>query len=144
MANSCRLSPNRSVPFKSRSSACFPYPPRSMRKSEKARETGPRKLRNVRCSSPEKPFHTTQIWLRVAKPEQTMHDPKAWPRNGQPLFLACPVCKRVSKHSEGVQAYPPEELHNSLQSGKVWLRISFLCGTGDCKTPAEFHVQMER
>ncbi len=97
----------------------------------------------VHCSNHAPQSPAGQIWLRVSKPEQTLNDPTAWPNDGLPIFLACPVCNQVSKHFSGVQAFPPEELHNSLQSGKVWLRVSYLCGMEDCEAPVEFHVLMD-
>jgi hypothetical protein len=99
--------------------------------------------RFVLCSNHAPQSAEGQIWLRVATPEQTMLDPKVWPNDTLPLFLACPWCNLVSKHFEAPKAVRPDLPQDSPQFGKVWLRVSFLCGMEGCETPAEFHVLAE-
>jgi len=97
----------------------------------------------VLCSNHEPRSEQGQIWLRVSKPEQTLLDPTAWPNDKLPLFLACQWCNLVSKHFGAPKAFRHEELQGSPQFGRVWLRVSFLCGMEGCGTPAEFHVLMQ-
>jgi len=95
----------------------------------------------VLCPNPECPFHEDPIPLLVANPEQRRNDLDAWPNDGCALHLLCPGCRIVSAHSHADLETRPEDSRNRFEE---WIRVTLVCGEGDCKTLARFHARVAK
>jgi len=91
----------------------------------------------IYCTTEECREKHTPIPLPFAMPESSTSNPEAWPNDSNWLYVACPVCRRVSQHS----GFYPAQLDRSIpESNSIWLRVSYRCAVGGCKLPVEFHV----
>ncbi len=92
------------------------------------------------CLSEQCRQQQTRIPLPFSFAQQLVVDPARWPTDYNPLYVACPECRRVSSHSHWVPfLYDQEQPHFD----NVWLRISFRCAVEGCNTPIQFHVLVE-
>ena len=98
----------------------------------------------VNCPFEGCQFYQEPIRLLFASLGRTADGLIGWPEDGTELYLACPACRRVSVHSQADLRDFPEDDQSVHRKDKVWIRVALLCGSGGCKTPAEFHVLLDQ
>jgi hypothetical protein len=98
----------------------------------------------VSCPNEDCNFNHEPIRLDFANLEQTVGGPASWPEDGTKLYTACPACKRLTGHSKADLCDFPEGNQTVVSKGQVWIRITVMCDSRGCNTPAAFHVLLNQ
>jgi hypothetical protein len=98
----------------------------------------------VYCPNEGCDFYHEPIRLVFANMERTVDGAASWPEDGTKLYIACPGCRCLTVHSKADLCDFPESDETVVSRGQVWIRITVMCSSQGCDTPAAFHVLLNQ